>query len=436
MSLFEINETVTAVILFTTTFALYSLIKPSFPAILPGASASSSFLINGGARTPPLPIELWEEILIYVIDLPHALGSVRSDWRHFHRFALAQTVHWRSYRYKTTRMRLKLVCRAWKDIVDRHEDWQLVLGDRYPPVDRTAHRLEVLLEPAFMHRHIPSHSSSEVGQMDTDKPWAELWGDYPNLRVLSVYSGATGDHGLYEHLQTDVFSQPLAGIVRSFILRLSNVHLDEMVLSGVQQSFSLLTSLSLDTRSIRGPLTLDHLETLVIRAELVELERWNLPSLRHLYLRGYIPYRTNLIPESHQRLQSLLVNPHTDLTTDDTFWKDHTSLKFLGVSPWGLEFMSPPPPDHPLAQLFFWTRSSIGVDLELPRARKIAHRIPQLHALTLCTYGSKLEEQCLQERTNVLNPVTKGTPLFTEDDQGSFPWYSWLPFEIPTRYVS
>ena len=444
--LLEVNaKNMAALILCAVAFALSNFVWSSYPAVSLGSSSPSRLLIRtgGGRKTMPrLPIELWEQVLLYAIDLPDALGSRRSEyWRHFHRFAMAQVVHWRSHHYKETRLQLKLVCRAWKDVLDRHEHWQLVLGDRFLPVSRKARRLEILLEPAYMRRRyssrLPSLEADEIAHPVTESsgPWVELAGVYPHLRVLSVYSGAAGDHSLYQHLETDVFSQPLAESVRSLILRLTNVHLDEQVLSAVQRSFSLLTCLSLDTRTIRGPLSLDRLETLILRAELVDLERWDIPNLRHLYLRGYIPYRTFLIPGAHHRLHSLLVNPHTDVIADDAFWEDHPSLKFLGVSPWGLDFMSPPSPDHPLAQLFFWARNSIGVELELPRARKIAHRIPQLQALTLCTYGSKLEEQVLQERTNVLKSEP-GTSLFTEDDQDSFPWYSWLPFAIPTRFVS
>ncbi|KAG8814879.1 hypothetical protein FRC18_001749 [Serendipita sp. 400] len=317
-----------------------------------------------------LPIELWELILNFVIYCPYVFDTT-CEPHTFLQFVNSRKFRWfLDYRYKKServRRNMRLVCRLWRDLVDRHPArWLCGEGLIGTIPTRGVERID------FRTPTPPSVSIlSPYGAPSLQQSLARVLavnagaGTRSKLSVLSIYcTNPDQYHGLDKVLFAHARELPA---VRSFAFDTPSTVLHTTLLANLRRSFTSLTCLFISAQRIQGSLRLEGIEILMVKAASADLDEWYFPSLRQLSLEigppGRTAYRSSLVPGPVQNLRSLLFpTGDSSFKVTNEFWKEHPALEFLGVSADALNIIDPPPTSHPLAHLFLSHPSGIVLD--------------------------------------------------------------------------
>lgn len=333
-------------------------------------------------QPPQLPVEIWDIVLRKAIEIPYFFDTT-CDSPHFHLFIRHQFESaFYPYEYRKSeeeRKHLRLVCRMWKKLLDRHSN-RFIDSSRKAkglvPVNTA--RLHVCYQTSTLHDW-----NSFLGQWKLPGP------DEPisaSILLLDTYTSS-------QEIIDSSFSS-LMGYstnfrdVRHFIHHASWAPTSPAVLQIIQNSFPSLTTLIICASEVHGTLTLNSLEVLYLDAGFTAPLPWQFPALRHLGFgkrsMKHKAYHNSIVPGSTRLLQSLMLPlDHGTFEANDRFWEDYPKLEFLGVSCSHFHLSARPPPGHPLSHLLL-AESETGFDkLEIRQVESIVDHLPQLKAITM-----------------------------------------------------
>ena len=343
-----------------------------------------------------LPPELWVQIILWTIDSPYHFATL-CEPKDFHLFVYAHSSRelglWDYQRVSKRKKELRLVSHLWAETLDRHSQWVVMRGR---PEPRQLH-------PHRDVRRVDFHLKSQESHLDPSTPATvqdELHLSIP-LSKLSIVSLCTSSNTRVEvytssNSHTEVYTQLCSSVythaarfrsARGFILDASRGHVASKALSGIEKSFSRITSLTLIAREITGALSLEYLEILILSTGRAETQGWNMPRLAHLALGtsrlDNLMYTTALFPGASLRLRSLHLRPAQVLDTTEKFWVEHPLLEYLGITSSRFQLTDPPPSDHPLAHIYFWD-SIFSIELmDIRHVTAICASIPQLRTVVV-----------------------------------------------------
>jgi hypothetical protein len=323
---------------------------------------------------PYLPPEVWEKILEFVIDVPFVFDT-SCDAASFHHLVSSQSYFSiSSYNlFKGRKNTLRLVCKMWKELVDRRSPYWIWGGEDIPwERIKMTRRIDILLT------QLPVDSqSTEKIQYDVypvlETP--EVLNSLTNI-CMEDLSGNDGDENrtLTMHLFSRMSQLPNLRV-------LSYIHYYERVnftFPELQTYFTSIRFLSIYSQEIHGSLHLANLEALYLNVKTYNVGGWWLPSLRYLAIGMYGRNTLSrnganevapISSSSRHGLESLLLyDISTKLEIDEHFWATHPRLKCLGGCFPYMNIIGGPPPNHPLRQVVHTTPRTGGLEL----ARSIA----------------------------------------------------------------
>jgi hypothetical protein len=312
---------------------------------------------------PYLPPEIWEKILDFTLHVPFVLDT-SYDAANFHHFISSQPFRPEAYiplyrQSETRRKVLRLVCKTWKELLDRRPRRWLydadALGERINGVER----VDLQLTAHFVDTHWPKKSPQGIfSPLETPEMFSVT-----KISIHDMTYQSDDSRTVMLHL----FSQ---------ISRLHNLQALSYVnhfrklnftLSELQTHFSSLTCLYIEAMELRGSLQLERLEVLYLDVFTYDVGTWSLPNLRHLAVKrrgksllfphGPVNKRDNnekspISPSSLHGLRSLLLCD-TSVTPmiDGHFWAAYPQLECIGGFFANFTIVDAPPPNHPLYQV-------------------------------------------------------------------------------------
>jgi len=346
-----------------------------------------------------VPIELWEQILLKVMEMGEAPIFATSCTPYTFLYFVNQQTHW--YRkphhdYMERRRRLGLVCRTWNEFVLSTSHRWLLLGQGNAmyeldstttspgcrggvgPVETLSTTItseqsvipvlswvsHILKRPA---NHFPLRAYT-LRLFATPLPG---YNPFENLLV-----GTTSIQGTNTNTNTNT-------ALRSLSITASIHSYAPIALSQISRTFTGLRSLFLiDVKAARQQaLTLPHLEVLYMSCLPQELETlqgsmkaWETPALRHVYLgRTRTPLMDLLdcfLGRYAHQIESLVLRRITTyspllLNLPSGFWAQFTELRLLGLDGATLEHKEwsgwsvVPPPTHPCRYLLCRLNTSV-----------------------------------------------------------------------------
>jgi len=335
-----------------------------------------------------VPIELWEQILLKVMEIGVApiFATSCTSYTFLYFVNLNFGLEKPHHDYLERRRRLRLVCRTWNEFVlsTSHRWLQLHKGDAMYELDSTT------TSPGCRGGVGP------IEKLSTTINWEESV--IPVLSWVSHILKRPENHSPLRAYTLRLFATPVPGynpfgdllVGTTTILGMNtntNTTLHSLsittptnsnasiALSQISRTFTGLRSLFLDiaTAAPQQALTLPHLEVLYVNCAfsgMVALQRsmktWDTPALRHVYLgRISIPLvdlLDRLLGRYAHQIESLITIPvpiysHLLLNLPSGFWAQFTKLRLLGLDNWTLEqrewsgWSVVPPPTHPCRYL-------------------------------------------------------------------------------------
>jgi hypothetical protein len=334
-----------------------------------------SFLLRR-RQTPaiPLPVELWEQILNYVLYVPFLLDTTFVRPQDFCLFIESCLIGQQPYAYtqsKDERKRLRLVCRSWNAILSRTSERWVILSS------------------------LPNGLSIPKGAKRVDIGGGCLVGNAEKIPWENAYSTSILAYRNQTGRDLSVLFEKAANLqaVRSFVYHVNQGPLPLSVLRNLETYFGNLTTLIFTCFELSGTLHLPNLTTLYLgfRSASTDIKKWWFPSLRHIafgeesIIGMYDPQSHRpFIPGPMEKLQSLLLlhrfRRSAFLEANHTFWTSHPSLQFLGISSQSFMLRSDPLSDHPLSHIHFLEAHFI---LDFTTVTDAAFRIPNLQTITI-----------------------------------------------------
>ena len=327
-------------------------------------------------KPPSLPVEVWDMIIDYVLDVPFVL-DLDCDPIHFDTFLSYLDTHKAYKRIEAygARKTLMLVCRSWAIGVRR---MPLLQAARFQTDDPIA-------IPKGIHRLDLSHPRPK-----SNEPWFQTTQDGSiipgshNLRILIVAEASIASD---DYLPDELTLIPLRTLAIGRLYHLSGRF------TSVLKKLSDLRTLVIRTKTVCETLELPRLEILSLTTNYeyaysfttpqpLDISKWSLSSLRQLHLNSFgsspIEYHpTTSLPCDSRQLVSLIVGWGCAVQVNRDFWEEHPSLIFLKVTRFGrLE----PPRSHPLEHLVITKELSA---LELKHLIEDFKSFPRLRILSL-----------------------------------------------------
>jgi hypothetical protein len=340
-----------------------------------------------------LAVEIWQQILVEVMETKYppifATSCTPSTFLWFMELAIEQQRHHKQYiDYMEQRGRLRLVCRAWNELVPFAGDRWLRLEDWSPlfeldptttthanggvgPVERliTTIRDDNLVTPMLSWAsHILKRPAGQSPLRAYDL----------ELHVLPVPGYNPFDDFLVEtttrNLECASTSTNTNTNTTLRLLSIGIVHdLDISIsLSQISRTFTGLRSLFLGSvkATPQQPLRLAHLEVLYVGCPsetlLKSMETWETPALRHVHLEGFCILLADVIDSflgryAHQ-IESLDLSRFSEYPEfipafPSGFWAQFTALRLLALAEDPLVWREwtgwtvMPPPTHPCRYL-------------------------------------------------------------------------------------
>ncbi|CAG8719185.1 7420_t:CDS:1, partial [Acaulospora colombiana] len=241
------------------------------------------------------------------------------------------------------RKKLRLVCRTWKEFLDRHSLRWVFLKSQTKVMGSGTQRIDFTTSEGIEYLPQESRFHTETSRSQTS-----------NISVLYIQDPSNDGSVLYKsaekipHVRSIGFScefgQSVRGIPQSFV-------------EGLQSSFTQLTCLAIWAGVVEGPLVLPNLEVLSLNVTEFPIQEWWFPSLKHYHFKArrrvVENFSASMVPGPTTRLLSLyLFDPDKSIEVDEQFWEDFPSLQFLGIFLGSLDLVADPPHTHPLSQLF------------------------------------------------------------------------------------
>ncbi|PVG00523.1 hypothetical protein CPB86DRAFT_782600 [Serendipita vermifera] len=312
-------------------------------------------------RLPSLPPEIWQKILDFAIHVPFALDT-SCEAANFHHFVNSQSYlpgpSLESYQHSKSQQKvLRLVCKMWKELLDRQPQYWLYEGrdsleKRMKGVERIDLPLEIHIEDdiEFALGRPNIYSMSE-----TPNTLLSLTNLCINDRTYNSEDCRTAILHLFSQLSQIPNLRALNYINR---FRQLNFTLPEL-----QAHFASITCLHLEAMELLGPLHLEKLEVLYLDVFAYGVTEWSVPNLRHLAVkrRGKSLFPSHNLDDNSSRkrvpipasslrnLQSLLLyDVQTILTLDKHFWRVYPQLECIGGFFENFNILDAPPPNHPL----------------------------------------------------------------------------------------
>jgi hypothetical protein len=344
--------------------------------------AFRKFGVLRSAKLAKLPIEIWENILEHVIHVPFIFDA-SCEAKNFHRFLALQEaadeksieLYWAA---EVERAKLRLVCRTWKDLLDRHSlrwihrDFQAeAIGPGTQRLDfNTLEYIKDITDGIKTHPQLLSSCQFET-----------------NLSVICIKDQANKASILFENARKLPHVRSI-NYINDLGLRI--LDLPRSFVDGLQESFAQLTSLAITGGDVEGPLVLPNLEVLSINVTEFPVEQWWFPSLQHYHLGWRYTmvenFSTSWVPGPSTRLLSLyLRGPDKTIEADEQFWEDFPSLQFLGMPLANLNLDVDLPSMHPLSTLFLCEciTDSYGSSINYGKLATVADQIPNLTTLVV-----------------------------------------------------
>ncbi|KAG8814499.1 hypothetical protein FRC17_001102 [Serendipita sp. 399] len=302
-------------------------------------------------RAPPtLPIEIWEIIIEFAIDVPEYFGTDcrAEDFPHFiayHRIHDVNISPQDPYRRsEAVVIRLRLVSRTWNQVLKRHSKrWQFP-SDRKRPLYPRTRRIDIAL-PSESHI-VKSHGAdSELESLG--------FSSLPNISILAILDYAVQPSTVESRIDELCQSRPeFLANVKSLAYATPGTQIPPNALSRLSTSFTSLGSLILEGHSVGGNLFLPQLHTLALTTQVTILAGWQCPNLRNFSLsaKSSAPDLSIVVPSHFNNgLQALIVQPWR-VELDSSFWARYPNLQLIGCSMILVE--DGPPPSHPLRHIY------------------------------------------------------------------------------------
>ena len=354
-----------------------------------------------------VPIELWEQILLKVMEMGEApiFATSCTPYTFLH-FVNQQTLsHWQQkprHDYLERLRGLRLVCRTWNKFVlsTSHRWLHLYRGDAMYELDSTT------TSPGCRRGLGPIEKLSTTIDLEKSVIPVLSWvshilkrpeNHFPlrtyTLRLFAIpvpgYNplddllvGTTSVQGT----KTKTKTKSKTNTTLHSLSITTSIGLDvSIAFSQISRTFTGLLSLSLTDVKVapQQALTLRHLEVLYVNCLPWEVEKmqesmetWDTPALRHVYLgRISIPLMDLLdrfLGRYAHQIESLILipifHPYSSLLLNlpSGFWDQFTELRLLGLDKWTLEHKEwsgwsvVPPPTHPCRYLVCRLDTSVG----------------------------------------------------------------------------
>jgi hypothetical protein len=334
------------------------------------------------AKLANLPIEIWEDILDHAIHVPFVFDS-GCQARDFHRFiASRETDNWKDieqyWAAEVERVKLRLVCRVWKEILDRLSLRWIHRKSQAKAIRSGTKRIDIttLEHVESLPDEIKSYASLLPScQFET------------NLSVVYIKDLSNDASVLFENAKKIPH-------VRSINYSCDNgiriLDIPPSFVSSLQESFAQLTCLTIWGGTVEGPLVLPNLEVLSINVIKFPVEQWWFPSLKHYHIgmryRIVQNFSTSWVPGPTTRLLSLyLFGFDKAIKADEQFWEDFPSLQFLGTPLAYLDLDIDLPSAHPLSTFFLCEciTDSYGSSINYGKLATVTDQIPNLTTLVV-----------------------------------------------------
>ncbi|KAG8748985.1 hypothetical protein FRC14_001779, partial [Serendipita sp. 396] len=310
---------------------------------------------------PPLPLELWEKIIDFALEVPEYFGSdcrpgELPEFLAHRRLRVGPLPPWDPYRQSVQlRCRLRLVSRTWNIVVGRQASHWYTLSNYLNDIPKASLLKNPRRVDFYPHHDGDYHLYKSKDPFGSQSPMQSSWirpavvavkaGPYElffeQSEMLFMFQRSLGTWGQVESLAYQ--SQSL---VVGMVPRISAV-------------FSSLGTLILEgtATSLNKDVVFSHLHTLELTTRLSDLADWSCPQLRHLSLRsGDFPaeYRATMVtdvivPLHFNNLEGLMLHLQT-VVMDSVFWTRFPKLQLLGCANFTL--IDPPPPNHPIQYLY------------------------------------------------------------------------------------
>ncbi|KAG8830899.1 hypothetical protein FRC17_004114 [Serendipita sp. 399] len=355
-----------SVFLFVPTVHSQTLSTIRVPCLPPWARKFINFkpTIPPTTNISPFPVEIWEKIIDYALDVPEYFGTSCDakdlpEFLSYHRARTRPLPSWDPYNQALRfRCRMRLVSRAWASIVNKSTTpaWYTGLYD-----------FSIFSQSPFAGFH-------RLDMCDTyDQHEDQFVTGVPSLKLksssLSILAVDEEFPSLREELN-DLFallqsSQCTWNTVESFAYTCPALY--PALLSRISTAFASLGTLILFNSTLYGDvdLVLPHLHTLELACYDCNLEEWSLPKLRHLSIINFSALRKHhanmtqgaIVPFQFRNLEALILGAET-LVIDSVLWSKFPKLRLLGCA--DLVLVDGPPADHPIRHLYI---TGMGMDL-------------------------------------------------------------------------
>ncbi|KAG8771199.1 hypothetical protein FRC15_003572 [Serendipita sp. 397] len=304
------------------------------------------------------PPEIWTKILHYVTNIPYMYEDLCEPQEFFqfainHRATSAQVDQLRAVLHQ--RWYLKRVCKGWKEILEKMgRPWiRTRVRNHLPAIPAGTRRLDIcgVGKDPKQNNWISRLLSSLF------LPQSRRSASLDGVTTLAVEGTVLTTEDIHvQDVILDAFDRK-GNQVRSLIYEENSAFIGDLFLAGLESSFSQLTSLTIRAYWVKGELTLQHVESVVLHVDVLDLTGWTFPSLKHYCLGSAQSDESNplqafdisLLPGPSLNLRSLLLYPQYELDTSMLFWQMFPALEFLGVAQINVD--SSPPEDHPLRHL-------------------------------------------------------------------------------------
>ncbi|CAG7852845.1 SubName: Full=Probable thioredoxin {ECO:0000313/EMBL:CCA66519.1} [Serendipita indica DSM 11827] len=319
-------------------------------------------------RLPPLPLEIWYQILDFTLDIPEALGSTCTsegiwEYLYYHRFQQHSLSGKRVETYtklstpwsdsytadpkhpyelhRKQRLNLRLVCSTW-DTILRQCPTAWSFGSSAKDF-RFVKRLDLILAHT---QGMPNHDQNIITSARDLNP--------ARLRILAIYdsSSSSPTHGDAAPTIFDLIKQRPEIVRNLSCFSYTGAHMGHF--DSLWPLFINLTTLIVEMGEIiEMNVELPRLQVLMLKSTRIRVRKWRCPSLRHLvlvYLYSIIAPLNLEIPAiiSPSSLLTLVVY-NRRLIVNEEFWQSYSSLIHIGSS--NLDYQYPPPLHHPLSHL-------------------------------------------------------------------------------------
>ncbi|KAG8859850.1 hypothetical protein FRC20_011757 [Serendipita sp. 405] len=316
-------------------------------------------------KIPPLPAEIWSIILDFAIEVPFVFDGTCTP-REYHLFTKKNRFIAKDVPFLEDQRRLELsrVCKQWNSLLrQRQGRWKRDWGTgNWVYIDQQ--RFPVDHPPAPGTRRVDMHIkgvSDGVGGLNFVFPpgsgWEVLGGPAYDLTTIAMkITPGLPNPEMQQALLLPLYSAAShASSLRSLICEIEVGSVSPVSMAYISSHFRSLTNLRLRAYNINGSFNHSFIQCLDLDANTIDLTDWWLPNLRHFAI-GHITSTTNPIvfnitpPCRNEDLQSLLILWPYEMTTTVEFWRDYSSLRFLGGP--SIIIMMLPPVLHPLAHVY------------------------------------------------------------------------------------